>query len=206
MLSETLIFDFDGTIADTYELSLKLVREAVPGTTDESFKKLFEGDIGTVVNESKKLQAIDFHGKYSRHILEQHIVPSLSEIIPQLATSYRLFIISSSQTEPINAFLHHHKLKQYFAKIYGLDVHPNKTEKFRTVLAEYRLDPTNCLMITDTLGDINQAHAANINTIAVSWGVHPEDTLRRGHPVTILESPLQLRQAVEDYFNETEEF
>ena len=52
-------------------------------------------------------------------------------------------------------------------------------------------------MITDTLGDLREASAVDLKTIAVTWGYHDEETLRKGNPAALVDNPAELAPQIE---------
>ncbi len=100
----------------------------------------------------------------------------------------------------ITKFLTKHGLIEYFPDILGRDAHHSKVEKMQMIFDKHGVTAAQCVYITDTLGDMREAQAHNMGTIASSWGVHPRETLERGVPFRILNAPTELPDAVDDYF------
>jgi len=98
-----------------------------------------------------------------------------------------------STTQIIREYLTQQCLEVYFADILGRDVDPSKTTKLAMVCAQRGLAPAECAFITDTLGDLLEAAAAGVPTIAVTWGYHTAETLARGNPTAVVHTPDQLR-------------
>jgi len=96
-----------------------------------------------------------------------------------------LYIISSSQEKAIDKFLDHNNLN-YFDEILGTDFHRSKVEKFKYLLNTYTLKPNEVVFVSDTLGDILEAKKVHIKTIAVDYGFHDIERLKRGDPFRIV--------------------
>ena len=65
---------------------------------------------------------------------------------------------------------------------------------------KHHTNAAQCVFVTDTLGDMREAQEHSVGTIGCSWGVHPRATLEKGMPFRIVDSPLELLDAVGDYF------
>jgi phosphoglycolate phosphatase-like HAD superfamily hydrolase len=57
------------------------------------------------------------------------------------------------------------------------------------------------VFVTDTLGDVMEAHQAGVKSIGVLWGLHDRTTLERGKPEVIIDDPSQLEETVERVLN-----
>src|SRR3989338_9525959 len=93
-------------------------------------------------------------------VLKTPPVPGIVPAIRDLANRYGLFVISSSRSEPIREYLRRQDIGSVFADVMGGDVHRSKVEKMKLVLVKYGTAATNCLFVTDTLGDLEEATRA----------------------------------------------
>jgi phosphoglycolate phosphatase len=59
-------------------------------------------------------------------------------------------------------------------------------------LNKYKVNASDCLFVTDTLGDIKEAHHMMVSTVAVTWGYQSKATLERGVPSYIVDTPQEL--------------
>jgi phosphoglycolate phosphatase len=108
-----------------------------------------------------------------------------SEDVQYLKKLGALHIISSTKEESIKKFLKYNKLN-YFDEILGYDFHKSKVEKFKYLLNKYNLKSDEVVFVSDTLGDILEAAEVNIRTIAVDYGFHDTDRLKKGNPLKIV--------------------
>ena len=111
---------------------------------------------------------------------------SIKNIILKLAQKYQLFIISSNETKNIADYLNKNSLKNVFSEILDADINKSKIEKFKILFNKYNLNSSNCIFITDTLGDIIEARKLNIKSVGVDFGYHNFKTLSRGNPFKII--------------------
>ncbi|MBI2630698.1 HAD family hydrolase [Candidatus Nomurabacteria bacterium] len=197
-----VIFDFDGVLANTIELSYTIHTAKNPNMTLEHFKEYSNGNFyenyNKAVKEGRHIPADDFYGDYKKGLDILTIDKILHDSILFLSKKYKLVIISSTNSSFINDFLANENLSGYFADILGADVHTSKALKIKTVLEKYKLDPSNCVFVTDTLGDIKEARECSVQSIAVTWGLHDKSILEKGNPVKIIDNPQDLVGVIEN--------
>lgn len=166
-----------------------------PFLDTEAYRKRFEGNINESV-ETHVLEGyrpdVDFFTEYKPRLLKSALFKGMDGIIEHLAETTMLVIISSTTTDLIKKFLALHKLDHFFKEILGNDVHESKIKKIEMIIEKYNVDPEKSFFITDTLGDIKEAHHFGIKTVAVSWGYQSKETLQRGKPFVVVDSPEEL--------------
>lgn len=197
-----IIFDFDGVLANTIELSYKIHTVKNKGLTMESFREFSTGNFyegyNKAVEEGRHIPADDFYGDYKKGLDVLTIGDILHDSILSLATNYKLVIISSTNSSYINDFLKKENLDGCFSDILGADIHTSKTLKIKTILEKYNLNPQDSIFVTDTLGDIKEATECGVQSIAVTWGLHNKSILERGNPARIIDNPQDLIGAIEN--------
>jgi len=195
---KALLFDFDGVIAYTFELCYEINKKLNPVITREEYRNKFLGNINDYKPKKceKEKSEFDFFAHYTPKLLELKINMDMKNSILELSKSYSLFIISSTNTDPIRKFLKQNQIEHCFKEIYGNDVHKSKIEKIKMVLEKYLLTPSECLFITDTVGDIKEARTCDINSVAVSWGFHSHKTLEQANPLTVVDTISELIGAI----------
>jgi phosphoglycolate phosphatase len=203
-----VLFDFDGVIADSFSVCMKTARNLCVHITEEQYRAAFEGN----VYEKHAEMMSPTHGPECHHdrdwfeiyipLLEAEgkLVPGIEEVITALAHRYVLIVISSSVHSPIQGFLEKHHIGRYFAEIMGADLHPQKLDKIKMVFERYKTSPEECIFLTDTLGDMQEAKAAGVAAVGVTWGFHTRSTLEKGEPFRIVDTAVELPAAVSDYF------
>ncbi len=203
-----IIWDFDGVIVDSRELSLELNQKQYENVTEESQRDLCSGNIYIEVRKLKKKnfsedEKEDFlKNSYFPRKMELIPVPGISEIIEKLSKEYSMVINSSAREEPLSAYLIKHNLPFYFKKIYGKETSKSKEEKFKLILKEFGVEADECLFITDTIGDVHEAMAVKIKSIGVLWGYQ-----RRKHftsceeEIILVEKPVELIDLIKKFKN-----
>jgi phosphoglycolate phosphatase len=194
---KAIIFDFDGVIADTYDFNMGITKEVGHDVSHEDFKAHHDGNClekpRIVFTEES---ADNFFSKYFEKITDVKPFFSL-ENIQTLKKISALYIISSTKEQSIKKFLNHNSLN-YFDEILGCDFHKSKVEKFKYLLNKYNLKPDEVIFVSDTLGDILEANKVNVKTIAVNYGFHDLDRLKKGSPFKIVSNFDELLKVIKD--------
>lgn len=201
-----VLFDFDGVIADSYDAALQANLAADPNISEKEWIDMFNGNM----NDWKKKKSQELADKEEERFFNIYTPLMLNSVKPfegmerviiNLSLSYKLIIISSNITSPIKEFLEKFKLSGYFDEIMGNDIHNSKVEKNKMVFKKHRVNPSECIFITDTLGDIKEASHAKIRSIGVAWGFQKKENLLKGNPLQIAERPEDLCPIINKYFN-----
>lgn len=207
MQKKFLLFDFDGVLADSFNEAYSVTKTIRPWiTTEDEYRDLFMGNVYEVLAAHEKsdarlltTQAEDgFFIKYFELMKHVDVIPAMREIIPILAASHRLLIISSAYGYIIKDVLERGNLLHHFEEILGSDVERNKTKKIQTVFDRHGVDPSETLFITDTAGDVREARKVNVDSIAVTWGYHNTDRLLTADPFAIVHTPQELLLTIQN--------
>ncbi len=206
-----VLFDFDGVIADSFALASALAKRKCRHNTEEHYRSAFEGNIYDDLKKHMMPGEPDLHDSGCDHDLDwlpeyengfahidvfNGVVPAIEE----LAGNYTLMIVTSCRRAIVMPFLERTGIARHFADILDLDVHTHKTKKIEMIFEKYGTSAPTCVFITDTLGDIREAAQHSVGSIACAWGFHGHDRLAQGMPFRIVESPVELPDAVDDYF------
>ncbi len=199
MAKKALLFDFDGVLADTFNFCYDIIKTYDPLLTKKEYRSRFLGNINShrVIRNLNRKRDFNFFALYTPRLLETALDKEVDLVVRTLSTKYILFIVSSTNTEPIVKFLKMHRLDYCFKAVYGNDIHVSKVEKIKMILKKYHLNPSSCLFITDTVGDIKEARRCDIRSVAVSWGFHSKRTLTEGKPFALVHSVKGLTRVIE---------
>lgn len=188
MALKNIIFDFDGVLADTFDVNLAISQMLLPDVTRDDFVAHHDGNVHAqpvMPFTSSDVEA--FRIAYRNRITTGHIEAS-TPVMKELALYYRLFIISSNDEVGIRATLKAAGCEDLFVAIMGYETHQSKVEKFRLCERGYGVDFSDTVFITDTVGDVKEAHVLQIKTIAVTFGFHPRERLEAASPYQICDS------------------
>lgn len=205
MKTKFILFDFDGVIADSFDLAFDTAKTICPAITKEDYQKRFEGNIHDVKHPEA------FHSDDCKHDLDwfniyvpkmkerAKLFSGMSEVILELEKNYMLVIVSSTVTFPIEEFLTLYNLRNHFDWVMGSDVHTSKVEKIKMVFEKYKINSNDCLFITDTLGDMHEAEKMNVPSVGVTWGFCTPETLQKGNPLGLVTTPEELKNVIIEY-------
>lgn len=199
----TLIFDFDGTLADSFQIHLDIfnqlnVKHRKRPLSDQEVKLFKQLSMRDFIKQQKiPLWQLPSLIKEARTIqktqhLEPTIFPELTKVIPALATQYQLGILTSNTSANVERFLNHHNLSNYFSFV---DAEPElfgKHHKLKKLIKQYKLNPAETAYVGDEVRDIEAAHLAGIKIIAVCWGFNSVSALKEAKPDLLLKSPSDL--------------
>jgi phosphoglycolate phosphatase len=193
------LFDFDGVLSDSLDLYAEAVRRCLEriGTpivkTREDYLVLFEGNF----YESMAARGVDLaaFAQAAKEIMPgidydaMRPFDGLLPVLESLRKDHLLAVISSNGSRTIRRMLERFGFEPYFQEVFGSDFLISKKEKIDHALAMYGIPPERTFYIGDTTGDIVEARAAGVRTVAVTWGWHSRERLVAAHPDFLVETP-----------------
>jgi len=204
MASKVLIFDFDGTIADSRMTLVKIANELAE---EFGYEPVTEGDIMRLSNLSSKdviLQSpipaykLPFLLRRVKKELNQHIIhlkpfDGIEEALVNLKErNYYLGIITSNLTENVLEFLKKNNLAQYFDFVYSANTLFGKHKTINKAIRKHKLLKEKIIYVGDETRDIEAAKKSQIKVAAVTWGFNSAHVLSQYNPDFILYKPQQL--------------
>src|SRR3989344_1158610 len=193
-----ILFDFDGVLVDTLGVAFSINKGAKPDLSLEEYKSFFEGNIYDAIASGKKKHIPDFDDQFRLQTRELKIPDELKKMLRDISPKNTLAIVSSASTDLIQEILEREDVANFFADVFGSDVHSSKIVKTKTLLNKYKVEVKDAVFITDTVGDIIEARECGVKAIAVTWGFHDEATLAKAQPVKIVNTPEDLIKAIKE--------
>lgn len=199
-----LIFDFDGTIADTTALMLDIGNEMLteigrPAIGVDEFKRLRDMTIPQGLRELKLpahlLPSLALRAKQMLQSRLPQLQPcdGMIDVLKQLHGQNRtLGITSSNSAANIDHFLERYGIQGLFAFVQSGASLFGKGWRLKLALRRYHLDKENVLYVGDEVRDIDTARSAGVEAAAVTWGVNSRDLLTSHQPDHLIEKPAQL--------------
>lgn len=200
-----IIFDFDGTIADTLPYSFqkfleiaKLLKiddlsdnEIIKEIRSKSYQELLKGSfkrawlkLPYVVNMIKDMQI-----ELEKEMPKIKFFPGVKQFLFDLKKKgYKLAIISSNRIENIDKFIKHNDL-DIFDFIHGKTDLFGKAGYLGKFLDDFNLDRSEVIYIGDEIRDVEACHKVGIKIIGVTWGLHTIEALRKAGVDYIVEKP-----------------
>ncbi len=205
MKKSLLIFDFDGTIADTLVVALTILNElgqdfGLPHVDRDQFIELKQKTVPELVQLSglSWFQVPRFlkkaRNRFKAHLQDVTPIPGMPEMLESLARSgFRMGILTSNSKEGVTAFLKEHNL-EYFEFIHAPDSLFGKAKVIRKILSHEALCAEEVVMVGDELRDLEAAQKAGIDSIGVTWGFNTPEVLQKGEPTHMVDEPAALQE------------
>jgi len=195
---KAVVFDFDGVIHDTFELAYSIIERILPNCTREDYRSFFDGNIlHAVASKFNKAEQDEFR-KLESELFENLIVDKVVKCqIQKLYEKFDMYIISSNTASNILRYLERNGLAEMFKDVLAAETGQSKSDKFKTLFLEYNLTADSCIFVTDTLGDIREAHSTYVKTIACTFGYHDRERLKKAEPYRVASSFLEVGEILE---------
>lgn len=208
MTKKAIIFDFDGTIADTVDALVSIANRLaeefgyIPITPDELdlLKNLNSREI--IKYSGISVFKIPFLVKKVKAELKDKIaelkpIPGIREVLIVLKKKgIRLGIITSNSQENVTEFLKANNLDNIFDFIYSGVTIFGKTTIINNVLKKQQINPEEVIYVGDETRDIEASQKANIKVIAVTWGFNSQEILARQNPNFLVHQPSDLLDVI----------
>ncbi|MDM1706879.1 HAD-IA family hydrolase [Thiopseudomonas alkaliphila] len=197
-----LIFDWDGTLVDSIDRIVQSVRHAAERNQLEQREEYaIRGIIGLSLADAFAVlypaQATDgalrqqFIADYSQHYIAQESTPSAfyPHVREQLERfkeqGYQLAVATGKSRRGLDRVLIGHKLQQFFDITRCADETQGKPhpQMLHEILAYCGKTPAQAVMLGDSPFDLQMAHHAQIDSVAVSYGAQRLEVLLQEQPL-----------------------
>ncbi|HSX53539.1 MAG TPA: HAD-IA family hydrolase [Patescibacteria group bacterium] len=202
----SIIFDFDGTLADSLPIVIELFYEwsgldpfspsEIERMRNMSLKQVL-AEVGIPLWKVPRLLA-KARGQFGQRIDEVPVFAGMPEVIKKLhGGGHHLYVISSNSSQNIRVFLKKQGIEQYFRDVKGNAGLFGKARAIKSIMRTYNLAPKDCYAIGDETRDIDAAKKAGITSIAVNWGYNSDKALKARHPDHIVSKPAQISELLQ---------
>ncbi|MCM2350459.1 MAG: HAD hydrolase-like protein [Bacteriovoracaceae bacterium] len=203
-----IIFDFDGTLADSYSWFRESINKAA--------RKYHFREIDAVEMEALRGQKtkeimqylgvawwkVPFIAKYMRGLMTEDLASitlfsGIDSVIKKLADDGALIVILSSNSyHNVAGVLGGENVKWINHFECGVSIFGKKA-KLKKVIRKYRKSPEQVISIGDETRDIEAARVLGIHSGAVAWGYATVKALEAESPTYIFNSVEELRQILQ---------
>ncbi len=204
-----VIFDFDGTIADTMDLGLDIanllaIKYGYRTVTREElvyYRNLSTRDaLKSVGIGFLKLPFIarDFREELNKRIDLLKPIDGMAEVITQIHRKKCVIgILTSNSTKNVISFLNRNSLQNIFHFIKPQKNLFSKSKMLKTIVQNYQFETNEVLYVGDETRDIKAARECNIPVASVCWGLNTRTALKQHDPDYLIESPSMLLDLIE---------
>lgn len=210
--AELLIFDLDGTLADTRAdltaaVNYALGRLHLPALPMETVCQYVGHGVHALLtavlgpeHQDRLAEGVRlFQEYYAAHLLDEtHLYPGVQETLEHFRKK-RKAIVTNKPLGFTMTILRGLKIGEHFELVLGGDStterkpHP---EPARKVLATFRTDPRRAVMVGDSPADIEMAKQAGVYSVAVTYGLRPRQELEQAGPDLLLDTFPDLKTAL----------
>jgi HAD superfamily hydrolase (TIGR01549 family) len=199
---KTLIFDFDGTIADSFETLLAIFEEvhARPQKLTPDEIKMLRGEPIKKIIKYLKIRRVLVPRliiKAKRLLTQRMGSIQTFQYLPQVIHELHqrgapMYIISTNSPANIEHFLKKNKLDGCFTKIYGNTGLFSKASAIKKIIRKEKLNRADCVYIGDEVRDIDAARKAKITSVGVTWGFNSPAAIKDARPDITAQKPKDL--------------
>jgi phosphoglycolate phosphatase len=199
----TLLFDFDGTLADTLLSIVDIVNRIRPEyklkkIDDAELRKIRKMDAEELIRYSGlPMTKIPFFVSRVRNILKKDIenirpISGIPEALGQIfLENYEMHVVTSNSKENVEKFLEKNNL-EFFSSVNSERNIWGKGKALKNFLKKRRSRSNEVVYLGDEIRDIEAARDAGMRIISVGWGFNDIDRLRRHDPDWLIKSPEEI--------------
>jgi len=202
-----VIFDFDGTISDSFDYVFNFLMKEAKNTTTYSPAEMKKMRQMSVKRLTLHLGIPLWRGPYvyfkGRRVMREHMehvrpFPGMVDVIRQLhASGYELFIASSNSRHNIRHLLKREGIEDCIRAVHGGAGFTGKASLLRPILLRYKLSRQNTWCVGDETGDVVAAARVGLPCLAVGWGFADPAKLRQMEPAAFAEKPNEIPKLLE---------
>ncbi|ATN03728.1 HAD family hydrolase [Staphylococcus capitis] len=207
---KNLIFDFDGTIADSKECSIVATQKSFKEKgLEEPTVNLIEYYMGIPIEKSFSLMSSVDLGDHQLEALIKtfrqnykevessylKLYKHMTEQLQSLSKDKQLFVVSSKKTDVLIRNLEILDIDHLFTEVIGSDKvnhYKPSPDGINYILNKYQLENEDTIYIGDAIFDMQMANSAKVASCAVTWGTHSIEELKSENPTYIIHEVTEL--------------
>ena len=204
---EAVIFDWDGTLANTRQVIVDSFQEALKDLGCKISNEFIERRIGIGSEDTFReiLQAskVEFDEAMINRLVEKKVQNEIrmggrvglfegaTDLLESLCGKVKLALASMNNREVIDYLLETKKIRRFFDVVLTADetLHPKPDpEIFLNCAIKLGSKPKSCVVVEDSIFGVKAAKAAKMGCIAVLTGVYSKEELGKAYPNLIVNS------------------
>jgi len=202
IMKKYIVFDFDGTIADTYEDILNIVKDLKKDKyKDIDFEDIRNYGSRYLIKKSGiplwKIPKFIYQAKSKlKKKNNVRLFPEILDVFKKLSKNYNLGIVSTNSEENIRIVLKRYKVENLFKFVYSNSSLFGKHLVLKRMCKKYKINPDDVIYIGDEDRDIIAAKKVKIKIIAVTWGFNSEKLLKKEKPDYLVNNPKEILRII----------
>lgn len=215
MRLDAVVFDLDGTLADTLgdiaaSMNYALARNGLPERDPDDYRGLVGEGVLRLVERAVPADRADLMGPvladlrthYTEHMLDRtRLYPGVAELLDGLVErGLSLAVLSNKPQAATRCMVERLFGEGRFAAVHGgRDDVPLKPDPsaLLAIVRDLEADPERSAYVGDTPTDMETALAAGVHPVGVAWGFRDREELARHGARTILARPAELLDLVD---------
>lgn len=206
-----IIFDFDGTIVDTFEVGVNIVNRLADrfGSPEmgprevKTFRNLGYRELLRMMRKKGlswiKLIRIGrlIHKELHKEIDKVQLFDGVKKVLFELkANGYVLGILSTNTKKNINDFLQINGLGQIFDYVATCRMYLGKTKRLKKLIKQRNLEAKDVICIGDETRDVKVCQKLGIKIMVVTWGYHAKEALEGLKPDWMVDKPEEILKII----------
>ncbi|WP_131103391.1 HAD family hydrolase [Ornithinimicrobium sufpigmenti] len=209
MSRSAVLFDFDGTLADTIPLIVASYRHTLtapdqPAPTEAVIRSWIGRPLLETLEAHRPGEGALLVDRYREHSTAHHdtliaVVPGAADLVTALQErQVPVGVVSSKRADMVRHGMRVTELPHVDVVVGLLETTAHKPDPAPLLEGARRLgiDPADCVYVGDAVVDVQAAHAAGMAAVAVTWGAGEEDALRALAPDAVARDVDELRTAL----------
>ena len=206
MKYRALVFDFDGTIADTLGETRKIFNQiaheyGIREVAEDEVSELRHLSLKEILNELQipkhRVPSIIARGTgmMRKNIDQLQLIKGMKEALTELRQHTENFgILTSNATANVDIFLKNHGMRELFDFVSSTSKLTGKSRHLKAIRKTFSLEHSEMIYIGDELRDVKAAQKAGIPHAAVSWGFNSRESLAEEKPTFLFDHPEEFEQ------------
>lgn len=206
-MAEAVIFDWDGTLADTRQVIVASFQKALRSLNIKTSAEFIERRIGTgaaqTFQEILQKSGKPFNDTLINSLLEKKIQAEIDlsgavklfegaeELLQSLQGKVKVALASMNNRAVIDPILTTMNLRRFFNVVFTVEevkkFKPNP-EIFLKAATKLGISPKKCVVLEDSIFGVQAAKNAGMSCIGILTGVYTRAELEKAEPVLIVDS------------------
>ena len=200
---DTLLFDFDGTLVDSLDHSLEILRAIAKR---HGFRIITDDDVQTMrggtIRDAFRYMRVPFYRlpllllegqrELRKTVATLRPVAGITDVLHRLKSeNITLGIVTSNDASIVNDFLMQNEWNMFDHVQAGVNLF-GKSQAIRDFLKKNKLSSDNTIYVGDEIRDIEASRSVGIPIISVTWGFNTREALLRYKPEYLIDTPAGL--------------